>query len=380
MNLNLDELKRGGIVALREKDMFSIWVKTACCNLTSNQLRKIADITDEYAQGFILFTSRQIPIIPFVNIKDIHKVKEELGKVELDLDHCGARVRNLNVCYDDKVCHKAIVNCISLGEKLERFFSNDLKHKVKIGAAGCNEDCIMSRALNDISFVGVQDNGITGYDAHIGGRLGLNPFLGVKIADCISENNCVQLVSNYFDLLRQEGKPGERSADLVKRIGLDRLKLELNKGLHNVNVTPAIDCIKIKDKDTAKIILKIKATCGEVTTGQVRKIASIADESGYGFVHFTVRGSPEIPGIDREKVPGIENKLNECDLQLIRDGMDNIQSCFGAYCTESLADPQSLLKKLETKINKLGLNHSNLSFSASGCPNSCGIAHLSDIG
>ena len=43
--INVGELKRGGIVKLKEKDMYSIWVKTACCNLTSKQLRKLADIT-----------------------------------------------------------------------------------------------------------------------------------------------------------------------------------------------------------------------------------------------------------------------------------------------------------------------------------------------
>ncbi len=61
--VSIEELKRGGMVPLREKDMFSIWVKTDCCNLSAKQLRKIADITDKYARGFLLFSSRQIPII-----------------------------------------------------------------------------------------------------------------------------------------------------------------------------------------------------------------------------------------------------------------------------------------------------------------------------
>jgi len=58
----VEELRRSGVVALREKDMFSVWVKTACCNLNSRQLKKLADITDKYARGLVLFTSRQIPL------------------------------------------------------------------------------------------------------------------------------------------------------------------------------------------------------------------------------------------------------------------------------------------------------------------------------
>jgi len=62
--INVEELRGKGIIKLKEKDMFSLWVKTACSNLTSQQLRKLADITDKYARGYLLFTTRQIPIIP----------------------------------------------------------------------------------------------------------------------------------------------------------------------------------------------------------------------------------------------------------------------------------------------------------------------------
>ena len=108
-SVDVEELRRGGVIALREKDMFSIWVKTACCNLTSSQLRKLADISDRYARGFLLFSTRQIPIIPFIHLNDVPKLKRELGTVELELDRCGSRVRNINVCYDAKICAQAIV-------------------------------------------------------------------------------------------------------------------------------------------------------------------------------------------------------------------------------------------------------------------------------
>ena len=95
--INVDELRNGGVVKLKERDMFSMWVKTACCNLNSRQLTKLADITDKYARGFLLFTTRQIPIIPHINIADVPNVQRELAEVELELDRCGPRVWNINV-------------------------------------------------------------------------------------------------------------------------------------------------------------------------------------------------------------------------------------------------------------------------------------------
>jgi hypothetical protein len=32
---NVGELRRSGVVKLKGKDMYSIWVKTACCNLNA---------------------------------------------------------------------------------------------------------------------------------------------------------------------------------------------------------------------------------------------------------------------------------------------------------------------------------------------------------
>ncbi len=379
--INVGELRRSGIVKLKEEGMFSIWVKTACCNLTSKQLRKLADITEKYARNYLLFTTRQIPIIPFVNLKDLEEVKEELNEVYLELDRCGPTVRNINVCYDDKICPEAVTNSLSLAEKLDNFFHVPMTYKVKIGVAGCNKDCIISRVLSDIGFVGVERDSKKGYDVYVGGRLGVNPFVGVKMAECLSEKEGVSFVQNYFDFLKNEGEQGERSADLINRLGAERVKQELNKDLQEGLTLKPIECkTSLKEKETDKMILRIRATCGEVTSKQLRKIADIAEGYGRGFVHFVVRGSPEIPCIDKRHLEDIRKELQQVGMQILDRGIDNLQSCFGNYCTESNADPQSLLRRIEKRVNELGLNNLNIRISAVGCPNSCGIAHLNDIG
>jgi len=386
--IDVEELKRGGVVKLKGKDMFAMWIKTACCNLTSKQLEKIADIADKYARGLILFTTRQIPIIPFVELKDVDTVKKELSEVHLQLDRCGPRVRNINVCYDINICPEAVTNCISLGEKLEKYFYDPVLHKIKIGIAGCRKDCIISRVLNDISFIGVgalassvaEPSGL--YDAYAGGRLGLNPFVGIKMAANLYEEECIKFVQNYFDLLKKEGKEGERSADLINRLGEERIRQELNKNLHEMVSGETIICeTKLKEKETyRKIILRIRATCGEVSSKQVRKIAEISQKYGKGFIHFAVRGAPEIPCVDKGNLDIIKKELQEVGLQVLGKGIDNIQTCFGDYCTNSACDTQSLLRKVEKKIEESGINDLNIKISGAGCPNSCGIAHLNDIG
>jgi len=379
--VNVEELRRGGVIALKERDMFSLWVKTACCNLNSAQLRKLADITDKYGRGFLLFSSRQIPIIPFIRLQDVAASKKELAEVEMELDRCGARVRNFNVCHEDKACPYAIVNCISLGEKVESFFRSEILHKIKIGIAGCRRDCVVTRVLSDIGFIGARSDNGARYDAYLGGRLGLNPFIGIRVAERLSEDGAVRFVQNYFDLMEQEGKPGERAADLINRLGAEKVKQELIKNLQDKTLPEPVACpTRLAEGETDKIILRIRATCGEVTTKQLRKIADIAGKYGLGFVHFAVRGAPEIPGVDIKCLADIVNELQEVNLQILDSGIDNLQTCYGRHCSESLADTQYLLAEVEKKVKGLGLNDLNIKVSAAGCPNSCGIPQLSDVG
>jgi dissimilatory sulfite reductase (desulfoviridin) alpha/beta subunit len=117
-----------------------------------------------------------------------------------------------------------------------------------------------------------------------------------------------------------------------------------------------------------------------VASEQLRKIADIADRYGGGFVHFVVRGSPEIPRVDRRYLEDVAKELQEVGMELLGEGLDNLQSCFGGYCTESNANPQALLRRIESWAQGLDLGRLGVTISAAGCPNSCGIAHLNDIG
>ena len=142
--VNVEEMRKSGMVKLKADNMYSVWVKTSCCNLNSAQLLKLADITEKYAKGYLLFTTRQIPIIPFVKLDDVEQVKEELNEVYLRLDRCGATVRNINVCYEDSICAGAATNSLSLAEKLENFFDVPMLHKLKIGVAGCKKTALLA--------------------------------------------------------------------------------------------------------------------------------------------------------------------------------------------------------------------------------------------
>ena len=379
--INLEELKKGGVVKLKDKDMFSMWVRAVCDNMDASKLRKVADLAEKYGHGYILFSTRQFPIIPHIHFNDIGAVKSELEKVYLMLDRCGKRVRNADVCYDANLCPHAVMDPISLGEKLDQFWRDDTGgFKIKISITGCERQCTSPRVLGDVGFVGAQRGGKKGFDAYLGGKLGLDPFVGIRMAALISEEECIKFVKNYNEFIRKEGWEGERSADLIRRLGEDVVRERVNHNLKKEVGTEPFQCdTKQKDK-VNRTILRIRATNGEVTSQQVRKIADISETYGLGFVHFSVRGAPEIPGIEEKTTEKIREQLKEVGLEILDRGIDNLQTCFGGYCVNGVFDTQALLLQIEKIVERLNLNNLNIKISASGCPNSCGISNLSDIG
>ncbi len=378
---NVGEMRKSGLVKLDGDEVYSVWVKTACSNLSAPQLRRLADVIDRFARGYVLFTTRQIPIVPFVKLADIDAVREELARDDLELDRCGPTVRNINVCYDDKLCPDAVTDSIPLAEKLDNFFREPSRHKIKIGVAGCARDCVVSRVLSDFGFVAIERDGSVGYDAYVGGRLGVKPFLGVKVAEHLSEDECERLVSRGFELMGAEGKSEERLADVIVRLGVDEVKRRLTGDLVSGESLKPVACPTARHDDaTGGMTVRAAAVCGEVTSRQLRAIADITENFGLGFAHFVVRGSPEIPGVDRRHLEVIAKELQAVDMPLLEDGLDNLQSCFGNYCTENNVDPQSLLRRIDRKARTMDLGGVKVAISAAGCPNSCGIAQLNDIG
>ena len=381
IEINLEELKKGGIVKLKEKDRFSVWVRAVCNNMDAKKLRRLADLAEKYGQGYMLFSTRQFPIIPHVHFNDLGAVKEELKKIDLMLDRCGKRVRNTDVCYDANLCPYAVMDPVRLGEQIDQFWREDPGgFKIKISISGCERQCTSPRVLADVGFVGASRNGKTGYDAYLGGKLGLSPFIGVRIAELLTENASVKFLRNYINFIRKEGQEGERSAELIHRMGKERVRKVVNEDLIEGFETKTFRCETRQEKKVDGIIMRIRATNGEVNSEQARKIAEIAETYGLGFIHFPVRGGPEIPGIRKKAFEIIKEELKKAGLSLLNGGLDNLQTCFGGYCSNGNFDCQDLLRKVEKMAETVGLDKLKITISASGCPNSCGISHLSDIG
>lgn len=79
----------------KQKNNFSLRLAVVGGNLTSENLKIIADVADKYGDGHVHLTSRQSVEIPFIKLDDVEEVKEVLATGGCKPGVCGPRVRTI---------------------------------------------------------------------------------------------------------------------------------------------------------------------------------------------------------------------------------------------------------------------------------------------
>ena len=85
-------LKKGGFMRQKQKGYFSLRIQVVGGNLTSENIRAVADVADKYGKGYVHMTSRQGVEIPFINFENIEEVRAALADGGVKPGVCGPRV------------------------------------------------------------------------------------------------------------------------------------------------------------------------------------------------------------------------------------------------------------------------------------------------
>ncbi|MBM3497126.1 MAG: 4Fe-4S dicluster domain-containing protein [Armatimonadetes bacterium] len=153
--LSFGTLKSGGIIKQRQKELFTVRLKCPGGRMPLERLAKIAEVARKYGRDYVHVSVRQSIEIPYVNMRDIGKVQEELGEVGQEIASCGARVRVPTACGGCEYNPNGLTDTQRLAREVtERFFGKwQLAHKFKISFSGCPSDCVRT-ASADLGFQG----------------------------------------------------------------------------------------------------------------------------------------------------------------------------------------------------------------------------------
>jgi sulfite reductase beta subunit-like hemoprotein len=130
----------------------------------------------------------------------------------------------------------------------------------------------------------------------------------------------------------------------------------------------------------------VRLFLGDITSAQMRALASILGRYGDGTIRLTIDQNLLIPWVDKRSLPSLFVELRE--IGLARTGVrtaGDVTSCPGAEsCNLAVTSSRNVAKAISERLelpdvaNAAGLATTTIKIS--GCPNSCGQHHIADIG
>ena len=278
--VDLSNLKSGGFIKERGKDLFTVRLRVPGGRMTVPRLKKIAAVAEKFGGEFVHLSVRQSIELVNINFRDFDAVVAELGEGGQKVASCGARVRVPTACGGCEYNPNGLVDSQAAALEVDRtlFGTATGHHKFKVGFAGCPFDCPKS-ATNDVGFQGAvwpeleldaciscglcakscTEGAIAmgedarpvftpdkclycgdcikvcpteawkttkrGYTVRIGGKWGRHPLVGTLFATFLPEDKVVDFIAAVLDWYKEkaEGAGRVRLGDIIIKEGPDAL-------------------------------------------------------------------------------------------------------------------------------------------------------------
>jgi sulfite reductase beta subunit-like hemoprotein len=416
-------------------------VKVPYGAMTPEQLDMCGHIAQEYSRGWGHITTRQNIQFHFVPLERIPAVMRELASVGLTTrEACGDTVRNVQGCHLAGACPYEVLDISPWAEAAYQHFlrsplAQRLPRKFKINFSGCATDCGQAM-FNDVGVVGVSrpnaDGSVeAGFRVFVAGGLGTTPHPAQALEDFTPREEllatCEAILRVFDHHGNRDNKLRARMKWLVDSMGIDELRERILKerkfllasatwpggvpayvrehgdapaGVSStVSPTPIGHGVPVsvrrsgkegrwEDANVVRGVAKetvsayAYAPLGDITTEQFRALAAIQRELG-ADVRVTNRQNLVYRDLTEEQLPTLFARLDaigmaEPGAELVRD----VVACPGAdTCNLAVTQSRGLAADIGRSLEEAGLADTpGLRINISGCTNSCGQHHISDIG
>ena len=150
-------VKGRGFLQNRGTECFSGRIVSVGGMFTQEELRAIAECTEKYGNGKVIFTSRLSAEIPGIPFDKIEEAESYMKACNLYFGGTGAKIRPITAC-KGTTCIYGNIDTQALAKEIhDKFYigMSDVKlpHKFKIGVGGCPNSC-MKPSLNDVGIEG----------------------------------------------------------------------------------------------------------------------------------------------------------------------------------------------------------------------------------
>lgn len=415
-----------GIYGQRQEGVQMIRIKIPFGKMTTEQLLKISDVSDEYSIGRLHTTTRQDIQIHYVSLDRTPELWSELEKSDITLrEACGNCVRNVTASIDAGVDANELFDVSPYADAIFKFFlrnpvCQEMGRKFKISLSGSDVDNAYA-FMHDIGLVAKIKDGVKGFKVMLGGGLGAQPMLAVEAFEFIAADKVIPFIEAT---LRVFDRYGERSKRLKARlkyllndIGLEAFMKETEAVSASLSEqTVAIDdsvaytepnpnykvapSVTIEDaeayatwkkanvkqqKQSDFVSIYIRLTNGDFYTPEARKLAALVKDYAADDIRISINQGLMLRFVQPESLPFIYTQLKEWGM--VKAGFDSVAdvtACPGTdTCNLGISDSVNTAVVIEELIEQEypELIHNNdIKIKISGCMNSCGQHSVAAIG
>ncbi|TPQ23872.1 nitrite/sulfite reductase [Streptomyces sporangiiformans] len=398
----------GGKTAILEPEelddeYFMLRVRIDGGRLTTEQLRVIGEISQEFARGTADITDRQNVQYHWIRIEDVPEIWERLEAVGLSTtEACGDTPRVILGSPVAGIAEDEIIDGTPAIEEINRRiignkeFSN-LPRKFKSAISG-SPLLDVAHEINDVSFVGVNhpEHG-PGFDLWVGGGLSTNPKLGQRLGTWVPLDEVTDVYEGVISIFRDYGyrrlRTRARLKFLVADWGVEKfrqvledeyLKRKLIDGPAPAEpVARWRDHVGVHRQKDGRFYVGFAPRVGRVDGTTLSKIAELAEAHGSGRLRTTVEQKMIVLDVEESKVASLVEGLEALDLTTkpspFRRGT---MACTGIeFCKLAIVETKvrgaSLIDELERRIPDFD---EPITININGCPNACARIQVADIG
>ncbi len=414
-----------GVYGQRQEGVQMIRIKVPYGKLKSNQLRRIAAVSDEYSRGRLHITTRQDIQIHYVDLNRTPELWAELEKDEVTVrEACGNVVRNVTASETAGFDINEPFDVSPYADALYKFFlrnpiCQEMGRKFKVSFSSTDEDTGLSY-LHDIGYIAKTENGVRGFKVMVAGGLGSQPRHAEVLYDFVETDKIIPIMEGVLRVFDRYGERKSRAKArmkfLLKDMGLDAFKELISKEQEAIEFkSVAIDAdafevskavsveapqVEIKDqvafdlwkstniipqKQNGYVAIGIKVLLGDFYTDKARLLADLVDKYSAGEVRLTLRQNIVIPFVKEDLVPFFYTELEK--LGFVTAGYNkavDITACPGTdTCNLGIASSTGIAEELERVITAeypQYLKNEDLVIKISGCMNACGQHNMANIG
>ncbi|AEA45890.1 HEPN domain-containing protein [Fluviicola taffensis] len=420
-----------GVYGQRQLGVQMIRIKLPYGKLSSNQLRRIAQVSDEYSTGRLHITTRQDIQIHHVSLDRTPQLWSDLEKDDVTLrEACGNTVRNVTASDNAGINPNELFDVTPYAEQVFQYFlrkpfGQELGRKIKIAFSSDDQDDAFT-FIHDFGFIPrIKLQGklqVKGFKVLIGGGLGAQPFLAHVAYEFLSESEIIPFIEASIRIFDRYGERNSRNKArmkyLISKIGLETFlelvgkeKEAVQFDLNRDQVKPLTEfeyeeqtAVERDDLYTSDLVYNqwirtnvflqkqpgylavfVKVPLGDFYTDQARSLAYLLDSLNLPELRFTINQNIQIRGVKPEQLSPIYLQLEQ--LNLIGSGyggLTDITACPGTdTCNLGISNSTNVALELESFIRtnypKL-IEETGIRIKISGCMNSCGQHGLAHIG